>query len=264
VPLQTEKNQLGPLFVARLHLHESRPFIPLVSSKKHTQSEDKDRPYFSVKMVRWGRKKDEEFGALEFEEYKPPAADYTPHASECSDNSPPNSDVEVVDEAKPVDPELQGQAQEVMNDNLELMREIVMKIREDEEFARNIYKDCPRLQELLKQHPDLRPLFEDPKFIVISFEKVFRDAGGVLPGDPPVKPRRFERVKQTIAAITSHPLFKVFKYLMLIKKIIFMFSPTKVFGLIQSFLAESRGRGGCGGTFSRGYPGQNCHLRSGR
>lgn len=186
-------------------------------------------------MVQWGRKKDEEFGALEFEEYKPPQSEYTPPGTEYSQYS----DGEAVDEAKPIDQELQGQAQEVMNDNLELMKVIVTRIREDEEFARNIYKDCPRLQELLRKNPDLRPLFEDPKFIVINFEQVFRNAGGVLPGDPPVKLGRLDRIKQTIGAITSHPLFKVFKYLMLIKKIVFMFSPTKVFGFVTSFFCPS-------------------------
>jgi hypothetical protein len=77
---------------------------------------------------------------------------------------------------------LNGQVQEVRrNDHLELMRHVVMRIREEPEFAKGIYKDCPRLQHLLYQHPDLRPIFEDPKLVRINFEQVYRDAGGVLP-----------------------------------------------------------------------------------
>ena len=145
-------------------------------------------------------------------------------------NSPPSS-------AEPV---LNDEAQEVMNDNLELMREVVMKIREDEEYARNIYTNCPRLQALLKDHPDLRPLFEDPKFVVLNFEKVYRDAGGTLPGDEDAnKPGIVQKIKAIIGKITSHPLFKVFKILMLIKKIVFFFSPTKFTGILKSFMWPS-------------------------
>jgi hypothetical protein len=95
------------------------------------------------------------------------------------------------------------------------MLSIVMRIREDEDFARNIYRDCPRLQHLLDQHPDLRPLFEDPNLVRINFEKVYRDAGGVLPDDEE-KANFFIR---TLRCIVKHPLFKVFKILMFIKKI---------------------------------------------
>ena len=55
--------------------------------------------------------------------------------------------------------------------------------QEDPEFAKGIYKDCPRLQHLLDQYPDLRPIFEDPKLVRINFEQVYRDAGGILPED---------------------------------------------------------------------------------
>ena len=37
-----------------------------------------------------------------------------------------------------VDPELQDKAQEVMKDNLELMKGVVMKVREDPEFAKEM------------------------------------------------------------------------------------------------------------------------------
>ena len=100
-----------------------------------------------------------------------------------------------------------------MRDNLDLMLDIVMRIREDKDFASNIYAECPRLQHLLDQHPDLRPIFEDPYLVRINFEKVYRDAGGVLPDDKP--PR-----KGIIATIVSHPFFKVFKFLLIIKKLI--------------------------------------------
>lgn len=106
--------------------------------------------------------------------------------------------------------------QEVMKDNLELMYEIVMKIREDEDYARSIYKNCPRLQNLLDQYPDLRPLFEDPNLVRINFEKVYRDAGGILPGDE----KELNRFQKILKYIVSHPLFRVFKILLFIKKII--------------------------------------------
>ena len=63
-----------------------------------------------------------------------------------------------------VDQDLQEQAQDVMKDNLELMRDVVMQIREDPDFAGSIYDKCPRLQHLLDQYPDLRPqqLFLQP------------------------------------------------------------------------------------------------------
>ena len=112
------------------------------------------------------------------------------------------------------DSELNSQAQEVMKDNLDLMKEIVFRIREDPEFARNIYKDCPRLQHLLDQYPDLRPIFEDPNLIRINFEEVYRNAGGVLPEDEEKKQQQscFERV-------VNSPIFKILKILLFVKKI---------------------------------------------
>jgi hypothetical protein len=58
-----------------------------------------------------------------------------------------------------------------------------MKIHEDPEFVKDIYKDCPRLQHLMDQYPDLRHVFSDPKMIRINFEQVYREAGGILPED---------------------------------------------------------------------------------
>jgi hypothetical protein len=106
--------------------------------------------------------------------------------------------------------------QGVMEDNLDLMLEIILKVREDEEFAKSIYEDCPRLQLLLDQNPDLRPIFEDPHFIRINFEQVYRNAGGVLPEDR--QNAYYEKFKETLVVVTSHPLFKVFRFLLLLKK----------------------------------------------
>jgi len=112
-----------------------------------------------------------------------------------------------------VDLEVQEKAQEVMKDNLELMREVVMKIRDDPEFAKNIYANCPRLQHLLDQYPDLRPIFEDPKLVRINFEQVYRDAGGVLPEDEEKKP-------SWIVRIVNSPCFKILKLLLFVKKLV--------------------------------------------
>lgn len=102
--------------------------------------------------------------------------------------------------------------EEVVKDNLEIMLEIIMIIREDAVFAKSIYANCPRLQYLLDSKPDLRPIFEDPNLVKINFEEVYRKAGGVLPED---HPSWFAR---TLAYIVKHPLFKVFRFLLLIKK----------------------------------------------
>jgi hypothetical protein len=111
-----------------------------------------------------------------------------------------------------VDVELQEQAQEVMKDNLEMMRDVVMRIREDPDFANGIYKDCPRFQQLLKQYPDLRPVFEDPKLVKINFESVYRQAGGVLPEDEVKK-------KSWLVWFVQSPIFKVLKLLLLVKRL---------------------------------------------
>ena len=103
--------------------------------------------------------------------------------------------------------------EEVMRDNLDLMLEIVMRIREDPHFASTIYSDCPRLQHLLDQNPDLRPIFEDPYLVRLNFEKVYTDAGGTLPDAGPAN-------KSLLAMIVSHPLFKVFRFLLVIKKVV--------------------------------------------
>jgi hypothetical protein len=96
------------------------------------------------------------------------------------------------------------------------MLEIILKVREDEEFAKSIYEDCPRLQALLDQNPDLRPIFEDPHFVRINFEQVYRNAGGVLPEDQPNL--YYKAFKDGLVTVTKHPLFRVFRFLLLIKR----------------------------------------------
>jgi hypothetical protein len=104
--------------------------------------------------------------------------------------------------------------QEVMADNLDIMLAIILKIREDPEYASNIYANCPRLQYLLIQHPALRPVFEDSKLIQINFEQVYKKAGGILPED---KPNYYRNI---LKCIVMHPLFKVLRFLLFIKKIV--------------------------------------------
>jgi hypothetical protein len=94
-----------------------------------------------------------------------------------------------------------------------------MKVREDEDFARSVYADCPRLQHLLDQHPDLRPIFEDPKIVRINFETVYRKAGGRLPEDKvSVFALASEKFKKTASYVVEHPAFKVFQFLVFLKK----------------------------------------------
>ena len=102
--------------------------------------------------------------------------------------------------------------QELMQDNLDLMLEIVLRIREDPDFASNIYNECPRLQHMLDQHLDLRPLFEDPKLVRINFEEVYKKSGGVLPED--------QKPKTLLQRFVQSPIFKVLKVFLFLKKII--------------------------------------------
>lgn len=106
------------------------------------------------------------------------------------------------------------EAQKAIKDNMDVMLDIVMRIREDEEFAKSIYADCPRLQHLLDEKPDLRPIFEDPNLVLINFEQVYRDAGGVLPWDEPKE----EEKKSMLLRIIQSPFFKVIRLLLVIKK----------------------------------------------
>jgi hypothetical protein len=85
-------------------------------------------------------------------------------------------------------------------ENLELMKRIVDLVKADEEFARNVYADCPRLQSLLTRHPDLRSFFESPRFIMINFQKVYDDAVRDL--------------------VSAHPLFWVFETLARIHRVV--------------------------------------------
>ncbi|KAL7567036.1 hypothetical protein ACA910_019959 [Epithemia clementina (nom. ined.)] len=101
--------------------------------------------------------------------------------------------------------------EDVMKDNLEVMLDIIMRIREDPQFAKSIYADCPRLQHLLDQRPDLRPVFEDPRLVRITFEKAYKEAGGELPED--------NKKKSILAIIVNHPAFKFLRFLLFLKKL---------------------------------------------
>jgi len=122
------------------------------------------------------------------------------------------------DEPPPkVSADVTEKAQEVMRDNLTVMKEIVMKIRNEEGYAQNMYKDCPRLQNLLNKNPDLRPVFEDPRLVRINFETVYKEAGGILPEDEEdVKKQK----KTWMMKIASSKFFKFLKVLMFFKKLI--------------------------------------------
>ena len=110
------------------------------------------------------------------------------------------------------------EAQEVMAENLDLMKDIVMQIREDPDFASTIYQDCPRLQHLLDDRPDLRPIFEDPYLVQINFEQVYRAAGGKLPEDEEQEDR-LGCVKKALVKFVNSPFFKFIRAILLIKKI---------------------------------------------
>lgn len=110
-------------------------------------------------------------------------------------------------------------AQEIIKNNLDLMLDVVMRIREDPDFASSIYEDCPRLQHQLELRPDLRPIFEDPHLVRINFEQVYREAGGKLPEDEEEE-KKAGCMKKALAKVVNHPLFKVLRFLLLIKKIV--------------------------------------------
>lgn len=107
-------------------------------------------------------------------------------------------------------------------DTLAIMYDIIVQIRNDPEYARSIYANCPRLQHLLEKRPDLRPIFENPRFVRINFEDVYRKEGGVLPEDeedPKKKKKVPSRLTRCVVCVVTHPLFKVLRVLILIKKI---------------------------------------------
>lgn len=108
-------------------------------------------------------------------------------------------------------------------DNLAIMYDIIMQIRNDPEYAKSIYANCPRLQHLLERRPDLRPIFEDPRFVRINFEDVFRKEGGMLPedeDDPKRKKKPPSRLTRCVVCVVKHPLFKLLRVLLLIKKLV--------------------------------------------
>ncbi len=118
-----------------------------------------------------------------------------------------------------IDKETQKKAQDVMKDHLDIMRDVVMKIRHQEGYAKAMYANCPRLQHLLDRNPDLRPVFEDPRLVRINFETVYKEAGGILPEDEEEEERK-KNNPSLILRIANHPIFKIFKILLFVKKII--------------------------------------------
>ena len=122
-----------------------------------------------------------------------------------------------------IDDAITEKAQEIMKSNLEIMKDIVMKIRNEPGYAKSMYINCPRLQHLLEQNPDLRPVFEDPRLVRINFETVYKEAGGILPEDD----ENAEGVdddtknkKSWILWIANSPFFKILKALLMIKKLV--------------------------------------------
>lgn len=118
-----------------------------------------------------------------------------------------------------IDARIQEQAQEVMKDHLEIMKDIVMRIRYQDGYAKSMYANCPRLQHLLDKNPDLRPVFEDPRLVRINFETVYKEAGGVLPEDEDAEDEN-DKKESLLVRIAKHPLFKFLKVLILMKKVI--------------------------------------------
>lgn len=126
-------------------------------------------------------------------------------------------------------------------DETEMMLQVVLKLREDPEFAKNMYANCPRLQHLLNRHPGLRPIFEDPKLVCLNFEKVYTSRGGILPEDlEKYKPNCFQRTKaafmKRLVIITRSKYFKIFKCLLLVKKCLGLLSPMKAIGCAKGCL----------------------------
>lgn len=115
--------------------------------------------------------------------------------------------------------DLSEDAQDLMRDNLDVMEDIVMRLREDPDYAKTIYADCPRLQYHLDQNPDLRPIFEDPELVRLNFEQVYREAGGKLPEDEEVE-KKISCWKQTLVKIVNSPLFKLLRVILVVKKIV--------------------------------------------
>lgn len=118
-----------------------------------------------------------------------------------------------------VDKETTAKAQAVMKDHLSIMKDVVMKIRHEDGYAKAMYAKCPRLQHLLDRNPDLRPVFEDPRLVRINFETVYKEAGGILPEDEEAEAEK-RKNPSLIMRIATHPIFRFLKVLIFIKKII--------------------------------------------
>jgi len=150
---------------------------------------------------------------------------------DASRNSNKNENIRGMSESQPlacdesesslpeIDKETQKKAQDVMKDHLDIMRDVVMKIRHQDGYAKAMYANCPRLQHLLDRNPDLRPVFEDPRLVRINFETVYKEAGGILPEDEEEEERKRNN-PSLILRIANHPIFKILKVLIFVKKIV--------------------------------------------
>jgi len=118
-----------------------------------------------------------------------------------------------------VDAAITAKAQAVMMDHLMIMKEVVMKLRNEEGYAKSMYANCPRLQQLLDRNPDLRPVFEDPRLVRINFETVYKEAGGILPEDEEAEANK-KNNRSWLVRIASHPIFRFLKVLLFVKKLI--------------------------------------------
>ena len=144
---------------------------------------------------------------------RPRPNEATTQQEECEEMSSDESDAASSDEttvsSKPDPSDPSAALEDVMRDHLDIMLDIIMAIRQDPQFAKSIYEDCPRLQHLLDQRPDLRPIFEDPRLVKVTFEKAYKEAGGVLPE---------ENNKTLLSTIVNHPAFKFLRFLIFLKK----------------------------------------------
>jgi hypothetical protein len=144
----------------------------------------------------------------------------SPSKKRPSAGAPPNDEGNETDSSDHSQMMMDEEAQEAMEEAVdhEMMYEIVMRLREDPDFASTIYSNCPRLQHLLNERPDLRPVFEDPYLVRLNFEQVYRKAGGKFPEDE-VEEDRLQFFKTALSKFVNSPIFKVLRALLLIKKV---------------------------------------------
>ena len=99
-------------------------------------------------------------------------------------------DVSVASAASATSPEEESQdvgqdtANAILTGNPGAVTDFMGQVRSDPEFCVSLYKDCPRMQEVLGKNPDLKKIFEDPVKMRASFEHVYQQGGGeAAPGN---------------------------------------------------------------------------------